>query len=65
MSGAKKHIISATLANAMSALQRRAAEAGVTGKLALFPARDSAMSSLPTRFAGIILAFAPLFVHRS
>src|SRR6476620_2608 len=40
-------------------------EAGVTGRLALFPARDTAMPPLPTRFAGIILAFAPLFVHRS
>ena len=31
----------------------------------MFPARDIAMPALPTRFAEIILAFTPLFVHRS
>ena len=30
-----------------------------------FRPRDTAMLPLPARFAGIILAFAPLFVHRS
>jgi hypothetical protein len=43
----------------------RGDEAGVTGRLALFRPRDTAMPDLPARFAGIILAFAPLFVHRS
>ncbi len=33
--------------------------------LAASPPRDTAMPLLPTRFAGIILAFALLFVQRS
>ena len=37
----------------------------MTVKLVVSPPRDTAMPPLPTRFAGIILAFAPLFVHRS
>ena len=40
-------------------------EAGVTDRLVASPPRDTAMLPLPTRFAGLILAFAPLFVHRS
>ena len=37
----------------------------MTVKLVASPPRDTALPPLPTRFAGIILAFAPLFVHRS
>jgi hypothetical protein len=40
-------------------------EAGVTDRLMASPPRDTAMPALPARFAGLILAFAPLFVHRS
>jgi hypothetical protein len=34
-------------------------------RLMASPPRDAAMPHLPVRFAGIVLAFAPLFVHRS
>ncbi|WP_246690141.1 transposase [Methylobacterium sp. WL7] len=34
-------------------------------RLVVSPPRDTAILPLPTRFAGIILAFAPLFIHRS
>ena len=34
-------------------------------RLVASPPRDAAMLPLPTRFAGLILAFAPLFVHHS
>ena len=37
----------------------------MTDRLAASPPRDTALLLLPARFAGIILAFAPLFVHRS
>jgi hypothetical protein len=40
-------------------------EAGVAGRLVASPPRDTAMLPLPARFAGLILAFAPLFVHRA
>ena len=37
----------------------------MTDRLVVSPRRDTAMPPLPTRFVGLILAFAPLFVHRS
>lgn len=37
----------------------------MTDRLVASLPRDTAMLPLPARFAGIILAFAPLFVHRS
>ena len=37
----------------------------MTVRLMVSPPRDTAMLPLPARFAGLILTFAPLFVHRS